>query len=120
MEPEEKKEKEEQVQAQLLGNIKIDVDPKQVNEAVAKAIIESSLGKQIKERLESKYRELHDSYRLSSDIDNEIDRCIKQHIREVISKDFTPQIDAYIKKKITDEVLKQFVDRVFENYRERF
>ena len=104
----------------VLGNIKIDIDPKQVNEAISKAIIESSLGVQVKERLEKKYKELHDAYKLSSDIDREIERAIELYIRDVIEREYKPVIEAKIRSKITDEVLTQFVDRVFKTYRDRW
>jgi len=92
-------------------DLKIDIDPKQVEESVVKAILEASLGETIKAEVE---KALNENQMYSSDnifkrsIKQEIQTQVGQAIKNEIQKR-SDKIEKIVKAKIDEAVLDEMV-----------
>lgn len=89
-------------------DLKLDIKPEDIEKAVVQAIIESSIGTSIKQRLD----EILKGYQIKNAIEEVIVREIKLMVREVISNDpnLKLTIETKYKEKITQDLLDKAVN----------
>jgi len=94
--------------------IEVNVTPEQINEAVAGAIIKSSIGKALAEVIDAQVKKLSQSY------DNPIAPVVQDEIgkaiRVLIADNFLPQIKAKIAEKLTDEVIADMFEKMWRAF----
>lgn len=96
--------------------------PEQVNEFVAKAVLESQIGEAVQAAVNRVMEDLKKSY------NNPFDAVIKQHINAVIDKEvlstYRPILEAGIKEAMknhmTDEVVEKIISAALEKLRSRY
>lgn len=93
-------------------DIKIDINPEQINQAVVDAIIGSSIGVQIKDIVEKKVQELGNNF------NNPIQKVVDQEIRNIIYKllqsEYQEKMKDMVRQKMTDDTLNSVISKAFE------
>lgn len=99
-------------------DIKLDIDPEDINKHVVQAIVDSSIGVQIKRVIEDKIKELDSSW------NNPIKLVVEQQIREiaydVLIKDYREVMEDMIRKQITDEVVSNLMTKAWESLKSNY
>lgn len=96
--------------------------PEQINEFIAKAVLESQIGEAVKASVARAMEDLRKSY------NNPFDEVIKRHIVQMIDAEvltvYKPMLEAGIKeamaRHMTDEVVTKIIDAAMERLRSRY
>lgn len=96
--------------------------PEQINEFVAKAVLESQIGDAVKQSVERVMKDLRQSY------NNPFDDVIKRHVVQIIDDEvkrvYRPLLEEGIKAAMaqwaTEEVLTKIIDSATERLRSRY
>jgi len=96
-------------------DFKIDIKPEEVNDHVAKAVLESSLGDHIKKAIDSDIKKItQGSYGNPS----AIQRAVSQHVRDIVEKlvmsDYKEAIEAEVREVMTKETIRELVNNVYK------
>lgn len=100
--------------------IKVDLEANAVNDAIAKAVVESRLGVALKERIESFLNEKHhyNSLSFSDAMTKAVDAELKNIVIQLINTEYREAIQQKVREKLSDEVLWAMVDRAMERLRD--
>lgn len=98
-------------------DLKIDINPEQINKLVAEAVLNSAIGEQVKTQVQKNVDELGRSY------SNPIDGVIKRHINDLIlqclmnehSELLKAKVHEALSGKITDEFVNKVMDAGWRN-----
>jgi transcriptional accessory protein Tex/SPT6 len=96
-------------------DVKVDLNPEDINKMVVEAILKSTLGDEVKKAVQRNVDQLSNTWQ------NPLDGVIKQHIERAISavlsadfKDHLRQkVEAKMAGKITDELIDKIIDAAF-------
>ncbi len=102
-------------------DIKVKIDAQNVNEYVAKAILESALGAEIEKALKEVVTEtcgggLYGSNPLKAAIEKEVSNTIHKFIHT----EYKEQIKKHIRDHITEEVLADITSKAWEAFKDRY
>src|SRR6187431_3279645 len=97
----------------------MELTPEQINEFIAKAILESQLGECVRQSVKRVIEECSRTY------NNPFDAVIKKHVEAIIDQEimnqYRPVIEEGIKssmaKYMTDEVIQSFIKAAFDKLR---
>lgn len=100
----------------------MELTPQQINDFIAKAVLDSAIGEAVKAAVDKVLSDLQKSY------NNPFETVIKSHVTSMIDKvlatQFAPQIEAGVKaaldKSLTDEVLKSITAAAIERLRRNY
>lgn len=100
----------------------MELTPEQINDFVAKAVLESQIGQAVKDSIARVMKDLTKTY------DNPFDVVIKRHIQELIDKEviatYYPILEAGIKdalaKYMIDEIVNGIIKAGMEKLRSRY
>jgi len=95
-------------------DIKLDINPAEIQEAVSKAIIDSSIGDSIKKAIESLIK---NEYKFNRVIEGQVESHFSAIIRDWLMKDETirDKVKALISDKLTDEAMSILVNKLWDN-----
>ncbi|GAF70777.1 unnamed protein product [marine sediment metagenome] len=99
-------------------DIKVDIKPEQINQAVSEAIINSVIGERLKEAIESELKRMSDRY--DSPIRDVVRNMILGTLRDIISRDYKALIEAKVKESITDEMMSTIIDKAWKSFETKF
>lgn len=99
-------------------DIKVNIDPEQVNKAVADAIIKSAIGDKIRDGVQRATAELTCTWQ--NPIDEAIKAQVNMIVRDVISApEFIEKIKAHIHEKLTEQMVTELLDAAWKNVHDR-
>lgn len=88
-------------------NIEVNVSPEQINKAVADAIIESAIGKELDRVIKQEVEKLGRSY--NNPIEIAVQREIQNKVVDVVRENYSD----FIKAKVTEAVTEKFTEDLF-------
>lgn len=96
--------------------------PEQVNDFIAKAVLESQIGEVVQKAVKRSIEDLSKSY------NNPFDEVIKRHVSAIIDKEvmatYRPVLEAGIKEAMknhmTDEVVERIISAALEKLKSRY
>lgn len=91
-----------------MNGINVNIDPEQVNRAVADAIIKSAIGEQLDKTIKEEVDRLSRSY------DNPVQKVVQAEIRDAITKTVHEQYAEKIKAMVAEKVTEQFTEELFD------
>lgn len=99
--------------------VKINIEPEQINQMVSQAILESVIGEKMKAAIEKELAKLSSSY------DNPLEKVVAEEIRIILidllrSEPYYEQINAAVKKELTEEAIAQILGTVWDYINNRF
>lgn len=94
--------------------INVEIKPEQINEAVTNAIIESAIGKHLREVIQKQLKMLDTSY------NNPIEPVVKEIIHKEISKLIQETYGEMIRQKVKEQLTEEFVTELVAKLWERF
>lgn len=93
-------------------DLKIDINPEQINKLVAEAVLNSAIGEQVKTQVQKNVDELGKSY------NNPIGGVIKKHINDLIlqclMKEHSELLRAKVHEALSGKITDEFVDKVMD------
>lgn len=100
----------------------MELTPQQINEFIAKTVMDSQIGEVVKGAVQRSIAELSKSY------NNPFDEVIKRYVRELIEKEvlstYAPLLEAGIKdamtKHMTDEVMQSIIKAALTKLESRY
>lgn len=101
-------------------NIDLKLDPEQLNQAIAEAVIKSSLGKMVKDAIEDLFKNLRNDYKFKDTIDVAIRTEVSNIIVEQVHAR-RDEIAEIVKGKLTDQFLADNFAKIWDKAtRERY
>ncbi len=91
-----------------MGEINVNLDPEQINRAVADAIIKSAIGEHLDKAIKGEVEKLSRSY------DNPVQKIVQAEIRDAITNIVHEQYSGKIKIMVAEKVTEQFTEELFE------
>lgn len=91
----------------------VQVDPQQVNQTVAEAVLKSTLGEAIKKAVEENTK-----YLLNKSWDNPVEKVIKevitQEIRRLVAEEYAEAIRQRVKALVTDQMVERLTGELWD------
>ncbi len=101
-----------------VGEINVNIDPEQVNKAVAEAIIQSIIGEQPERVIKEQVQRVSRSY------DNPIEGVVKAEIRDaitnIVQRDYSEQIRAMVAEKMAGQFTEDLFRRMWDSFVNRY
>lgn len=92
-------------------DIKLNIDPADIQREVTDAIVKSAFGENLKKAVDGALKRMNDGW-----FNNELEKVVEREMRGIISKTveekYTEQIKLQLIQKITPDVLASTVDKV--------
>lgn len=92
----------------------VNLDPEQINKAVADAIIRSAIGKELNRAIEDEVKRLSVSYQ------NPIVPIVRQHIegaiQSIIREKYLEQIQTVVAGRVTEKFTADLLDKLWEAF----
>jgi len=92
----------------MMNGINVNVNPEQVNQVVADAIIKSAIGEHLDKAIKAEVDKLSRSY------DNPVQKVVQAEIRDAITNIVHEQYAEKIKMLVAEKVTEQFTEELFE------
>lgn len=102
--------------------VKVDLEPTAINDAIAKAVVESRLGVAIKERIEKFLSDEH-TYgypSFSKAMEQAVDSELQKIVMQFINTEYAEKIRAKVREHLTDDVISALTIKAFEKLNQRF
>jgi len=99
-------------------SIEVHVDADAVNKMVTDAILESAIGKTLREVVEKKVAELGRAY--NNPIEAAVDREVQLLVLALVNQKFKPAIEARVNELVTDELMLRIATAAFESMVDQF
>lgn len=93
--------------------IEVNVDADAVNKMVTDAILESAIGKTLREVVEKKVADLSKSY--NNPIELAVDREVQLLVSSIVHEKFQPIIAARVNELLTEEMVTRIATAAWEN-----
>lgn len=103
----------------------VQIDPAQVNEAIAQAIVNSALGPQLQEAINAALRRaLSDGYGNAGVVQAVVVEEVRRLVLEVLHSEphqakLREAVRSYVEERLTGEVLKEVVGKLWDEYTRR-
>lgn len=94
-------------------NIEVNVDADTVNKMVTDAILDSAIGKTLREVVEKKVAELAKPY--NNPIELAVDREVQLLVSSLVNEKFKPMIAARVNELLTEEMVTRIATAAWEN-----
>jgi hypothetical protein len=94
-------------------SIEVNVDAAAVNKMVTDAILDSAIGKTLREVVEKKVADLGKSY--NNPIELAVDREVQLLVSSMVNEKFKPMIAAKVAELMTDEMVSRISTAAWEN-----
>ena len=96
-------------------DIKVDINPEDVNRFVVEAILKSTLGEEVKRVVERKIGELSNSWNnpLDGVVRQHIERCISSLLQDTYRETIRTKVAAAMAGKLTDEWVEKMTMAAF-------
>ena len=92
-------------------DVKVDVDPKKVEEAIVNAVVQSSLGDKIRKVVEEELQKMGNSW----DSNDPLSRAIRGELNsiaiEILRKEYKDKLTEAIKQKMSEDFVNKMVDK---------
>jgi citrate lyase gamma subunit len=95
-------------------DIKVDIKPEDVNKAVAEAILNSSIGEQLRKAINEEVAKIGRSY--ENPFAPIIRQLIAAEVRNLIDTQYREQIRAVVTEKVTEEFTNELLGRMWDVY----
>lgn len=96
-------------------DIKVDINPEQINQAISEAIIKSAIGEQLEKVIKAEVAKISTSY------NNPIEAVVRNHIheavRDVVKEQYAEKIKELISAKVTEEFTVELFEKLWEAFR---
>lgn len=93
--------------------IEVNVDADAVNKMVTDAILDSAIGKTLREVVEKKVKDLGSSY--NNPIEAAVDREVQLLVLKLVQEQFKPLIAARVNELMTEELVSRIATAAWEN-----
>lgn len=93
-------------------DIKLDIDPKEIQNHITKTIIASSFGTTLKSAIESGMRSMSQSFTWQPILESYVKEEMRKIITDYVTKEYKDKIIDQIKVSITPEVLDMVVSKI--------
>ncbi len=93
--------------------IEVQVDAEAVNKMMTDAILDSAIGKTLREVVEKKVAELGSSY--NNPIAAAVDREVQLLVSSIVNEKFKPMIAARVQELLTEEMVTRISTAAWEN-----
>lgn len=102
--------------------IKVDLEASAVNDAIAKAVVESRLGVALKERIETflSAKNSYGSPSFSDAMKHAVDSELEKIVLNLIHTDFKTAIEAKVREAMTEAVISELVVKAMEKLNSRW
>jgi len=98
--------------------IKVDLNPEQINKTIADAIAKSAIGEELNRIIKEQVKKLSSSY------DNPIEKVVHQEIvdqlRAVVTNEYSDVIKKMVQEKVTEEFTKEFFAKLWDSFISRW
>lgn len=94
-------------------DIEVNVDSDAINKMVTDAILDSAIGKTLREVVEKKVNDLGKSY--NNPIEAAVDREVQLIVQKLVQDQFKPMIEARVNELLTEEMTTRIVTAAWEN-----
>ena len=92
--------------------IEVNVDADAVNKMVTDAILDSAIGKTLREVVEKKVKDLGQSY--NNPIELAVDREVQLLVSSLVNEKFKPMIASRVNELVTDELVSRIATAAFD------
>ena len=101
-----------------MGEYKIDVDPEQVNKAIAQAVLDSTVGVRIKQAIERSGDEFVRGfdYTLRQAVQEELRDTVKREILEKHLATIRERVEAGLTQKVIDDLIQGLLKRIADKW----
>lgn len=101
-------------------DLKVDINPEDVNKAISEAVLHSALGKVLKEAVEKKVKEIDNGYWKTNPLDRVLDQEILTVVREYLQGEYMPMIKKLIKEKMTEAFVSDVFGKMWDTFISRY
>lgn len=99
-------------------NIDVNVDAAAVNKMVTDAILDSAIGKTLREVVEKKVKDLGQAY--NNPIELAVDREVQLLVSSMVNEKFKPMIATRVNELMTEEMVTRICSAAWENLMTNF
>lgn len=101
--------------------INVDLESSSINDAIAKAVVESRLGAAIKERIEAFLNnKSYGSPSLSDAMRSAVDSELQKIVTEMIHREFAATIKERVREQMTEKVITELVVKAVDKITSRY
>lgn len=97
-------------------DIQLDIDPKKIEEMIAKAVLDSAIGKTVEEGINKAVADLD---RYDGPIRNAIRTQVQQIVYTVIRDEYGEKLREAVRLLMTDEVVNEVANKAFKAFLEK-
>lgn len=97
--------------------MEVNLDAKDVNEYIAQAVLDSTLGKQIKKEIEEA---LKGAYSYDAPVKRVVQSEMNTLIHTMITEEYAPIIRKKVQRYVTDEILNDLTKKAWEAFMKRY
>ena len=99
--------------------VNVGITAEQVNQALAKAVLESAIGRELKKIVDAKAEEFRRGS-WNNPLENAVDEEMKRLVMQVMAQEFGPHIKQRLKELLTEKITDDFVSKLWEKALERY
>ena len=96
-------------------NIELNIDGGTINEAVAKAVIESAIGEEIKRQIQAKLSDYKFSAAIAAVVDKTVGQCVYQVLMQ---DDYKARVMDATRKHVAEMAIEPLIDAAFNRLME--
>lgn len=101
-----------------MNGINVNIDPEQVNRAVAEAIINSAIGKELERVINEEVSSL--SKRYNNPIEGVVRREITKEIERLVQEKYSGQLRTMVAEQLTEQFTEDLFKKMWDSFMSRY
>jgi hypothetical protein len=107
------------IKKEVIMDIKVDINPEEVNKAVSEAIIKSTIGAELEKAVQAQVKILtSNSFQYKNVFENIIKREIEVTLRDLIQDKYSQQIKEFVTANVTENFTADLLNKMWCNLNE--